>query len=298
MFLGKTVLIVPEEHKDNGHHDIHGERSWQVGPLELEGVPFQHIETTEENHHDNQGQEPVGVKQTLELVPLAVNDIAKEGEMKILHHLEQTSGIKKSRLSGLMAHSVIEPLGHIASGIDTHSYQPQQKNRHPGMPVQAGGDIIKDIIDDEHEEQSPREPVATLGGRLQHLLYAWPELGPKHHCRCYHEHHGRDNLNLELLPYHHAQTSTRPVEVGLVGEKTADEKEQRHTEQHQKSHGWRVTGILLESHQTYMVCHDKYHRETTEGIKPFQSLLFLCHSYLFLWGNLNFQNIKMTVITI
>ena len=116
--LGETVLVVSEKHEYDGEHDVHGQCTGQIGPLELQVVPFQHIESAEEHQYHNQGEEPLGIEQPLEPVPIAVDDVAVKEEMEILHDLEQARRIEESRITRLMPHGIVEPFGHEACGID------------------------------------------------------------------------------------------------------------------------------------------------------------------------------------
>lgn len=94
VLFGEVVLIITEGDEYDGKQDIHGCSPWQVGPLELQVVPFEDIGTTEDHNHYNQGEEPLGIEQLLPTVPVSVDYIAKQEEVEISHCLDETSDVQ------------------------------------------------------------------------------------------------------------------------------------------------------------------------------------------------------------
>ena len=130
------------------------------------------------------------------------------------------------------------------------------------------------IVDDEHVQEHPGEPIAHLGGTLQGIFHRPPELGTPEHDEGAEEDHRGQHLYLHLLPRQPQGVGPRPLEVGLVGQETTDEEEQGHAEQDEE--GERTARLLVdaERHLRHMVSHDENHRQAAHGIEPLESFLF------------------------
>lgn len=78
-----------EEHDDHKHECVHGCRLWQVGPFHFHGVPLEYIGTAEECKCGNERKEPLGIKESLHFVPIAMDEVAHHKKMHKLQSLEE-----------------------------------------------------------------------------------------------------------------------------------------------------------------------------------------------------------------
>ena len=84
---GEGLLIVAEEHDYHYHEGIHGQRLWQVGPFACQVMPLEDVGAREEGGDGQQGKEESGVEKTLCLLPMAMDYVAEQEEMKKLECL-------------------------------------------------------------------------------------------------------------------------------------------------------------------------------------------------------------------
>lgn len=71
-FTGEPVLIAAEESHAHQDQRIHGEGARQVGPVQAKGVPVEVVGRADEGDDNDEGEEPRGVQQTADAVPVAV----------------------------------------------------------------------------------------------------------------------------------------------------------------------------------------------------------------------------------
>ena len=79
---GKPVLVAAEEGHAHQHQRIHSKGARQVGPMQAKGVPVEVVGGADEGDNDEEGEEPGGIQQTADAVPMAVAEISEEEEME------------------------------------------------------------------------------------------------------------------------------------------------------------------------------------------------------------------------
>lgn len=126
-------------------------------------------------------------------------------------------------------------------------------------------------------EQTPCEPISCLCRRCHRITQCIPELWEPHDEGDIEEYDGRNDLNLEFLPNHHAQSVACPTEIGLIGEESTDEEEEWHSEKYEERQCGRNLYTFPEGLGTDMICNDENHRESSHCVEPLHS--FLCCWY-------------------
>ena len=257
--------MVTEVHDDDEHEGVHGEGLGNVRPLVFDEVPPEDVGTAEVGEHHGDEEETLGIEEPLDTWPEAVDDVAKQEEVHELHGL----------VEGAVHHEVgLVPLaqgvGQEEGDVSAQADDPQADDGGVlGAFAKALEEGCHHVVDEEHLEEHPGEPVAVLGGCLHgtHPSHIEGVGGAQHDEHAEEDERGQD-LHLDFLPSEGGKALGCPKPVCLICQKAADKEEQGHTEEHKEGEGG---GYLLRLHKSrlcHMVGNDEDHGEATHGIEP------------------------------
>ena len=258
-------MVIAEEHHEDEHKRVDGDGARQVCPLQAQVVPVVVLHAADESDEEDCGEEPGCVHQLLHTIPIAVGEGAGQEELEILGCAHQTAVLPERCLMPR------EPRGHIEGGVDGHRDYPHHNPGPHAADAHTLQKICNHIIDDEHVEQYPAEPIAALGGNGQSMLQGGPEMRFHHHQISYHADHRRHQLYLHFLPKHGSKILSSPDRRHLVCQEAADEEKGGHTEEHHYGDGCALWHIAAETHPEDVVHYHKQHSEAAQGIKPLQA---------------------------
>ena len=195
--LGEAVLVVAEIHDDDEHEGVHGECLGHDSPFVLDEVPLEDVGTAEEGEQDSDEEEALGVEEALDALPIAVGDVAKQEEV---HEFE-------CLVEGTVHHEVglvplAQGLWHVEGDGGGKADDPQEDDGGVfGAFAEALEDGCDKVVDEEHLEEYPCEPIAEFGGCLHGAHEALVEgiVGAEHKEDA-EEHEGGEHLHLDFLP--------------------------------------------------------------------------------------------------
>lgn len=78
-----------EIHEHHRQENELGESGWYVCPCHTKGVPLEDIHGAEDYQHHQHGEKPLGIHQSLSLLPIPPDNVAKNKEGKVLHELNK-----------------------------------------------------------------------------------------------------------------------------------------------------------------------------------------------------------------
>ena len=263
--LGEAVLVMTEIHDHDEHEGVHREGLGQVRPLVLDEVPPEDVGTAEKGEHHRDEEEASGIEEPLDTWPEAVGDVAEQEEVHELHGL----------IEGAVHHKVglvpfAQGVGQEEGDVCPQADDPQDDDGGVfGAFAEALEEGCHHVVDEEHLEEHPSEPVAVFGGCLHGTHPPHIEgVGGAQHDEDAEEDQCGQYLHLDFLPREGSKALGCPEPVCLICQEAADEEEQRHAEKHEEGEGG---GYLLRLHKPrlrHVVGDDEYHGEATHGIEP------------------------------
>ena len=138
--LREIVLIMTEIHQGDDEQQEHCRRQRNNGPRHAQGVPLQGIHRAQHGQHDDDGEEPLRVHQSLGAVPIAMGYIAKEEERHPEHQLSE-AGVYQELVdvchSTAIALSPREVRGLIATVVERYRDQEQHHDEYSRRPLRG-----------------------------------------------------------------------------------------------------------------------------------------------------------------
>ena len=261
--------MIAEVHDHNEHEGIHGHCLGQVRPLVLNKVPSEDVCAAEKSKQHSDEEEPFGVEESLDVWPEAMNDVPEQEEV---HELQRF-------VEGTVNHEVCLPplaecLRHEKGNMGTEADNPENDD---GNVFRSFAEALEEgchyVVNEEHLKEHPREPISEFGGCFQgtHKTFVERILGTQHN-EDTEKYKGGEHLHFDFLPSEGGKALRCPKPFCLICQKSADKKEQGHTEEYEEGEGGGNLLRLHESRLCHMVGDDEYHGESTHGIKPFKSL--------------------------
>ena len=267
--LGKECLMIAEVHDHNEHEGVHGHGLGQVGPLMFDKVPPENVCTAEEGKQHRDEEESFGVEESLDAWPIAVGNVAEEEEVHELQGL----------VEGAVHHEIglppfAECLRHEEGDMGAEADDPENDDSHIFRSfAKALEEGCHYVVNEEHLKEHPCEPISEFGGCFHgaHKTLIKRIMGTQYNENTK-EDKGGEHLHFDFLPSEGSKALRCPKPFCLICQKSADEEEEGHAEEHEKGEGGGDLLRLHESRLCHMVGDDEYHGESTHGIEPFKSL--------------------------